>query len=59
MRRLSLLVHSTAESTDDFTLSGITDANFAGTLGFDNDGDFITNGTLTIQVVDCATVDIP
>jgi len=57
--RLGFFVHSTAESTNDFTISGITDANFAGTVGFDSDGDFRPNGTLDMQVVDCATVDIP
>lgn len=57
--RLGFFVHSTAESTNDFTISGITDENFVGTVGFDNDGDFKTNNTLTMEVVDCATVDIP
>jgi hypothetical protein len=57
--RLGLFVHSTAESTNDFTISGITDANFVGTVGFDSDGDFKPNGTLDMQIVDCATVDIP
>ncbi len=40
-------------------MSGITDATFAGTVGFDNDGDYVNNGTLTMQRVDCATLVIP
>jgi len=57
--RLGLFVNATAESTNDFTISGMLDTNFVGTVGFDNDGDFKPNGTLSFQVVDCATVDIP
>lgn len=57
--RLGFFVHSTAESTNDFTVAGITDATFAGTVSFDNDGDFVPNGTLAMEPVDCATVTIP
>lgn len=57
--RLGLFVHSTADSTNDFTISGVTDRNFVGALKFDNDGDFVPNGTLAMQLVDCATIDIP
>lgn len=57
--RLGFFVHSTAESINDFTVSGVTDANFVGTVNYDNDGDFKTNGTLALGVVDCATVVIP
>ena len=56
---VGLFVHSTAQSTNDFTVSGVLDGNFAGTLNFDNDGDFKPNGTLTMQEVDCATIDVP
>ena len=56
---VGLFVHSTAQSTNDFTVSGVLDENFAGTLKFDNDGDFTPNGTLTMQAVDCTTIDIP
>jgi hypothetical protein len=56
---MGLFVHSTAQSTNDFTVSGVLDENFAGTLTFDNDGDFRPNGTLAMQVVDCATIVIP
>jgi hypothetical protein len=56
---VGLFVHSTAQSTNDFTVSGVLDANFAGTLKFDNDGDFTPNGTLAMQQVDCATIVIP
>jgi hypothetical protein len=58
--RLGLFVHSTADGgSNDFTLSGETDTLFAGTLSFDNDGDFRPNGTLTLESLDCATVTIP
>ena len=57
--RLGLFVHSTAESTNDFTISGVTDTNFVGTLSYDNDGDFVPNGTLAMQLADCATIVIP
>ena len=57
--RLGFFVHSTAESLNDFTVSGITDANFVGTVNFDNDGDFKPNGTLTMQRVECSTITLP
>ena len=57
--RLGLFVHSTAESTNDFTISGVTDTNFVGILSFDNDGDFVPNGTLAMELEDCATITIP
>jgi hypothetical protein len=57
--RLGLFVHSTAESINDFTVAGVTDTNFVGTLNFDNDGDFRPNGTLAMELVDCATISIP
>jgi hypothetical protein len=47
------------QSTNDFTVSGVLKENFAGTLKFDNDGDFTPNGTLAMQVVACATIVIP
>jgi hypothetical protein len=53
---VGLFVNSTAQSTNDFTLSGVLDENFAGTLNFDNDGDFKPNGTLAMEKVDCATI---
>ena len=56
---VGLFVHSTAQSTNDFTAAGLTDANFAGTLSFDNDGDFVPNGTLAMSQVDCAAISIP
>jgi hypothetical protein len=57
--RLGLFVHSTAESLNDFTVAGITDANFVGTVSYDNDGDFMPNGTLALQLMDCAAISIP
>jgi len=57
--RLGFFVHTTAESTNDFTVAGVTDANFAGTVSFDNDGDFKVNGTLDLAPVDCDTLTIP
>ena len=65
--RVGLFVHSSAgrlfPSTDvfrnDFTLSGVVDGNLAGTVNFDNDGDYLPNGTLDLTTVDCATITIP
>jgi len=57
--RVGFFVHSTSESTNDFTVSGVTDTNFVGTLSYDNDGDFVPNGTLAMEEVDCATIAIP
>lgn len=56
---LGLFVHSTAQSTNDFSISGVTDANFVGPLSFDSDGDFVPNGTLAMELADCATISIP
>src|SRR5262245_9847839 len=48
--RLGLFVHASADGGhNDFTLSGETDTLFVGTLSFDNDGDFLPNGTLTFE----------
>jgi hypothetical protein len=57
--RVGLFVHSTAESTNDFTIAGVTDTDFVGTLSFDNDGDFVPNGTLAMEPADCSAIAIP
>jgi hypothetical protein len=57
--RIGFFVHTTAESINDFTISGLVDADFAGPVGYDNDGDYLNNGTLTMQRVDCSTIAIP
>jgi hypothetical protein len=57
--RLGLFVHSTAESINDFTVSGVTDTDFVGTLKYDNDGDSVPNSTLEMQLMDCDTISIP
>jgi len=57
--RIGFFVHSTAESINDFTVAGVVDATYAGTVSYDNDGDFAVNGTLAMQRVDCATIAIP
>lgn len=57
--RLGLFVHSSAQAANDFTISGVTDANFVGTLSFDNDGDFVPNGTLAMASADCSAIAIP
>ena len=56
---LGAFVHSTAQSLNDFTVAGVTDASFVGILNFDNDGDFKPNGTLAMEPVDCTTISIP
>ena len=57
--RIGFFVHSSAEGTNDFTVSGVTDATYTGTVNFDNDGDYKPNGTLAMQRVDCSTIVIP
>jgi hypothetical protein len=67
--RIGLFVHSSAgklydpNATDafrnDFTFSGVADGGLAGTFNFDNDGDYLPNGVLVFETVDCATVTIP
>ena len=56
---VGLFAHASAQSSNDFTLSGVLDENFAGNLKFDNDGTFTPNGILVVQEVDCATIVIP
>ena len=57
--RLGFFVHSTAESINDFTVAGVVDATYAGTVLSDSDGDYAVNGTLAMQRVDCGTITIP
>jgi hypothetical protein len=57
--RIGLFVHSTAESINDFTVAGVTDQDFVGTWNYDNDGDFKPNGTLQMELKDCADITIP
>ena len=57
--RLGFFVHTLAESINDFTVSGVTDETFAGTVKYDNDGDFKENGTLVMAPVDCTSLNIP
>jgi hypothetical protein len=37
--RIGIFVHSATGGTNDFTMSGVTDANFVGPVSFDSDGD--------------------
>lgn len=63
--RLGLFVHSSATPSpagtflNDFTVSGITGANFAGPWSVDNDGDFVPNLVLQVVAVDCSIIAIP
>lgn len=63
--RLGLFVHSSATPApngafaNDFTLSGVIDATLTGSLFYDNDGDFLPNGTILFEVADCTTITIP
>jgi len=60
--RIGFFVHSSAEGgaiANDFTISGMLDADYNGFVGFDNDGDFQNNGTLEMQRVDCSTIVTP
>lgn len=56
---LGLFVHSSARSTNDFTLSGVTDERFAGTLTYDSDGDFKPDNTIVLEAVSCDGIQIP
>jgi hypothetical protein len=58
--RIGFFVHSTAEGgQNDFTVSGLLSGDYAGTVNFDNDGDFKPNGTLDMQRVNCSGIAIP
>ena len=58
--RIGFFVYSTAQGgSNDFTVSGVLDAAYNGTVNFDNDGDFKPNGTLTMQRVECSTITLP
>lgn len=57
--RLGIFVHSIAESTNDFTMAGVVDADFAGEVKFDSTGTFVPNGTLTLELVSCDTISVP
>jgi len=57
--RIGLFVHSSAASTNDFTVSGVTGSDFSGTLNFDSNGDFVPDGTLVMTPTDCTVVTIP
>lgn len=57
--RIGLVIHSTATSTNDFTLSALTASDLSGDFNYDSDGDFRPDGTLPIERVDCSTITIP
>lgn len=58
--RIGFFVHSTAEGgQNDFTIAGLIDADYNGTVSFDNDGDFKPNATLDMQRVECSTIVRP
>ncbi|WP_157899104.1 hypothetical protein [Luteitalea pratensis] len=56
---VGLVVHSSADPTNDFTISGITSADLVGTLNFDSARDFVPNGTLAMELADCSAVAVP
>ena len=58
--RLGIVVHSSAYIQNDFTITGAVNTAFAGTVAYDNDGDFLpNNGTLVFEAADCSTIAIP
>lgn len=63
MVRLGLLVHTSARRPDitgaDVQFSGETDASFAGVVHYKTDGEVYPYLLLTLQPVDCASIDIP
>lgn len=58
--RLGFFVFSTAQGgQNDFTAAGLLDGAYNGTMTYDNDGDFMPNGTLVMQRADCSTITLP
>ena len=58
--RIGIVVHSSAYIQNDFTITGAVSTAFAGTVAYDNDGDFLpNNGTLVFEAADCSAIAIP
>jgi hypothetical protein len=58
--RIGIVVHSSAYIQNDFTITGAVSTSFAGTVGYDNDGDFLpNNGTLVFEAAECSGIAIP
>jgi hypothetical protein len=56
---VGLFVHNLAESSNNYTLEWTTDMTFAGSVKFDNDGDFLSNGAVMYHPIDCKSVPLP
>ena len=55
-----LFVHALAEGgSNNYTLEWKTDATFGGFLDNDSDGDFVKDGAILYQPIDCKTVPLP
>ena len=54
-----LFVHALAEGNNNYTLEWKTDVTFAGSIKYDNDGDFSSNGGMLFNAIDCKTVPLP
>ena len=55
----SLFVHGIADGSNDFTLVWKTDLTFAGKMSYDNDGDFLSDGSIPYASIDCHDVPLP
>ena len=53
-------MHALAEGgSNNYTLEWTTDMTFAGSVKFDNDGDFLSNGAVMYHPIDCKSVPLP
>ena len=52
-------MHGLAEGSNNYTLEWTTDATFAGPIEYDSDGDFLSDGAILYQPIDCKTVPLP
>ena len=55
-----IFVHTLAMfESHNFTMQWITTPALAGDAKYDSDGDFRSDGTLSLYVIDCKTVAVP
>jgi hypothetical protein len=57
--RVGLFVHAGSLYPNSWMMTGYTNSNFAGTFGFDLDGDNQAESHAVFQAVDCSTVLLP
>ena len=52
-------MHGLAEGSNNYTLEWTTDATFAGPIEYDSDGDFLSDGAILYQRIDCKILPLP